>query len=75
MTGTGRHRCPASRCPRAVRDEYLMCGEHWRKVPREIQHKVWRAYQPRQSIATASREYLEAMNEAVEAVDRAEGRA
>lgn len=39
-----RRECPITRCPRTVRPGHLMCGVHWRQVPREIQTLVWSSW-------------------------------
>lgn len=43
MTGD-THTCPARGCPREVADRFLMCGDHWRMVPRHLQQAVYTAY-------------------------------
>ena len=40
----GYHLCPVRVCPIQVPNRLLMCGQHWRMVPHEIQGAVYRAY-------------------------------
>ena len=42
------HTCHARGCSVAVKPEMLMCGRHWRMVPKKIQSAVWGAYRPGQ---------------------------
>jgi len=44
MDPSQSHRCPARKCPQWVPNHLLMCGRHWRLVPRELQAAVYRAY-------------------------------
>lgn len=68
------HFCHALRCNQQVPPKLLMCRRHWFMVPRAIQAKVWKHYRPGQEIdKMPSREYLEVMKEAIEAVRRIEG--
>lgn len=63
------HLCHARNCTVPVPPRMLMCLPHWRKVPILIQRKVWKHYRPGQEVdKRPSREYLEVMKEAVEAV-------
>jgi hypothetical protein len=45
------HTCHARECEKTVKPELLMCGRHWRMVPRVIQRAVWDTYRPRPSAA------------------------
>lgn len=36
-----RRECPVDACPRTVRPGHLMCGAHWRLVPKGLQSDVW----------------------------------
>jgi hypothetical protein len=38
------HRCPGPRCTVLVPFEMLMCGRHWRSVPRTLQNRVLTAW-------------------------------
>ena len=40
-----KHTCHARGCERHCKPEYLMCGYHWRQVPRRVQSLVYRFYQ------------------------------
>lgn len=47
-----------------------MCRPHWNMVPAELQRAVWRTYRPGQERdKRPTREYLEALRDAVRAVD------
>ncbi len=47
----------------------LMCGLHWRQVPRNIQRLVWATYRPGQEEdLQLSPAYVDAMRAAVQAV-------
>lgn len=37
-------RCPLDGCPRTARAGQLMCGYHWRQVPKALQSDVWRTW-------------------------------
>lgn len=36
-----RHPCAALGCVRVIPTAMLMCGPHWRMVPRILQRRVW----------------------------------
>jgi hypothetical protein len=38
------HKCPVPVCTTEVVNHLLMCNPHWRKVPRELQRKVYAAW-------------------------------
>lgn len=68
------HVCHARGCTTAVRPELLMCGRHWRMVPKAVQQAVWRAYRPGQcEDRHVSLGWLEAANAAIGAVATREG--
>jgi hypothetical protein len=71
------HVCHAVGCQVRCKPEYLMCGRHWRMVPRRLQVKVWATYQPGQCNfdPAPSAEWLDAAMDAVDAVAAKEGRA
>jgi hypothetical protein len=72
--GPGIKRCHARGCPTVIESFRLMCRDHWRKVPAELQTAVWAAYRHGQeNDGEPSREYLEAADKAIEAVARADG--
>lgn len=63
------HKCHVPGCERHVDPARLMCGMHWRLVPRALQREVWRTYRPGQEKdKNPSREYLAAATAAIEAV-------
>lgn len=67
------HTCHAAGCSTTVEPKLLMCLRHWRKVPRDLQRAVWRAYRAGQEIdKNPSRDYLAAAQAAIRAVERAE---
>lgn len=69
------HFCHAKRCTVEVPPRLLMCLKHWRMVPRDIQRLVWRHYRPGQEIdKRPTREYLDVMRRAIEAVAKQEER-
>lgn len=68
------HTCYAEGCAETVGAERLMCAKHWRKVPRDLQHAVWKAYVPGQEKRRArpSAAYVAAALAAIEAVAKVE---
>jgi hypothetical protein len=63
------HCCHARGCRVPVPPRMLMCGRHWRMVPKPIQAKVWQHYRDGQEIdKRPSRSYLHWMEEAIAAV-------
>lgn len=72
----GKHRpwpahreCHATGCARLVPPRLLMCGRHWKMVPRPLQQRVWFAYVEGQELRRDPTDaYLEAVRAAVEAV-------
>lgn len=66
------HECPISDCARQVRAGLLMCGPHWRRVPRELQAEQYAAYRAWQRGDANGRERLDQATEAsVHAVETA----
>jgi hypothetical protein len=68
MSDTPTHRCPASRCPRDVPDHLLMCGLHWRLVPKPLARAVNAAYHGPESVGTPA--LVAAQVAAIRAVNR-----
>jgi hypothetical protein len=68
------HPCAADQCDVPLPPRLLMCGPHWRDVPRVIQARIYALYRPGQTAATASPEYLAVLDEAVAAVRESEAR-
>ncbi|KWU24721.1 hypothetical protein AS149_31745 [Burkholderia cenocepacia] len=63
------HTCHAKGCAVPVHPEKLMCGRHWRMVPRRLQLAVWRHYRAGQcEDKSPSREWLSAAHAAIDAV-------
>ena len=68
------HHCHARGCTTRCPPEHLMCGRHWRKVPRRIQRLVWAHYRPGQcDDKRPSAEWHEAADAAIAAVAVKEG--
>jgi hypothetical protein len=61
------HLCPRRRCPREVPDHLLMCGIHWREVPRDLQRAVTTAYDGGRGLGTLA--LLAAQTDAIAAVN------
>ncbi len=69
------HRCHARDCSAVVLPEKLMCGTHWRMVPRVLQEAVLQFYRPGQcDDKRPSRVWLYVARAAVEAVAETEAR-
>lgn len=67
------HQCHARECSAPCPPSRLMCGRHWRMVPKPVARKVWETYRPGQEVdKRPSRAYLDAADAAVEAVAQAE---
>ncbi len=65
------HECAAMGCTRSIPKRMLMCGVHWRQVPRDIQRLVWATYRPGQEEdRQPSPAYGDAMRAAIQAVAR-----
>lgn len=63
------HGCHARGCAAKVPPRLLMCGSHWRRVPKELQEAVWKTYRRGQETdKRPTREYLAAADDAIEAV-------
>ncbi|OBK92615.1 hypothetical protein A5646_03295 [Mycobacterium sp. 1245499.0] len=61
------HACHALRCTTPVPPKTLMCGRHWRMLPRSMRAAIWVNYRPGQEIdKQPSRTYLEAAWAAVD---------
>lgn len=70
----GEHLCHALRCKTPVEPKLLMCGRHWRMVPKPLKDRVWATYRPGQEVTKdPSREYVKAALAAVNAVADKEG--
>jgi hypothetical protein len=69
------HHCHARDCTVEVPPRMLMCGRHWRMVPRVLQAAVWATYRRGQEkTKDPSPEYLKASRDAIHAVAVKEGR-
>lgn len=63
------HACAALQCKEIIPSKMLMCGRHWRLVPRDIQSRVWAAYREGQEkCGPISDVYWVAMQNAISAV-------
>jgi uncharacterized protein YjbJ (UPF0337 family) len=60
------HQCPVDGCSLRVGDKFLMCGKHWRMVPRALQGEVWARWnggKVREGHAEACQRATDAVNE------------
>lgn len=39
--------CPIDNCDKSVPSDKVMCGRHWKTVPRELQRAVYRTWNAR----------------------------
>lgn len=68
------HQCHARHCDKNVPAEMLLCWLHWKKVPKHIQHAVWRHYRIGQcDDKNPSREWHQAADAAIAYVAKLEG--
>lgn len=68
------HRCHARGCAIAIPPAKLMCGSHWRRVPIRLQRLLLLHYRPGQEAEkNPSREYLETVRQAIDAVAQTDG--
>lgn len=69
----GPHLCHAKGCTVPVAPHFLMCPSHWRRVPRDLQARVYATYRPGQEVSKdPTREYVTAAQAAIAAVARLE---
>lgn len=68
------HRCLAIGCTKTVPAHIMMCLPHWKKVTRQTQARIYRAYKRGQTIATASAEWHKASDHAIAEVAEKEGK-
>ncbi len=63
-----KHSCHANQCTVPTPRNMLMCKNHWFKVPKDIQDKIWSAFKknPSEEMRCKSVEYMESCAEAVE---------
>lgn len=62
----GTHFCNALHCQYKINHELLMCGKHWRMVPKRIQLAIWNAYRPGQyADQNPSKAWLQAAGDAI----------
>lgn len=70
------HLCHAVGCTTPVPPRLLMCPRHWRMVPQALQVAVWANYSNGQEIRkNPTAEYIQAANNAIEAVAALESQA
>lgn len=69
------HTCHAYGCNANVKPEMFMCFGHWRRVPKDMQKRIWATYRPGQcddkNITPA---YGRAAKDAIRAVAAKEGK-
>lgn len=65
-----RHTCHAVNCTVEVPRKMFMCLRHWRLVPKDMQRKIWKHYQPGQEndMDLVTDAYLDAARAARQAV-------
>lgn len=69
------HTCHAYACQAEVKPEMFMCLRHWRRVPKEMQKRIWVSYRPGQcDDKHITPEYGHAAKDAINAVAAKEGR-
>lgn len=70
------HTCHARECSTNCPPKYLMCPDHWRKVPHTIRARVWATYQKGQERGdhVPSEAWHRAADEAIAAIGVLEGR-
>ena len=69
------HTCRARECTVNVKPEFLMCGQHWKMVPRKIQAAVWANYREGQcDDMSVTREWMTAASAAIGFVAKLEGK-
>lgn len=62
--------CPIDGCTTGRRSDQLMCREHWRMVPRDLQQIVWRTAKAMWAgVEDAAEQWGEARDKAVHAVE------
>lgn len=69
------HTCHAFECSKAVKPEMFMCLAHWRRVPKELQRRIWALYRPGQcDDKNISKGYALTAKSAIQAVAAKEGK-
>lgn len=63
------HKCAADGCKKEISIALLMCGRHWKLVPRQLQRAIWRTINDRDRT-----KYSGYVCDAIVAVANAEGR-
>ena len=61
------HDCPATSCPVSVTTSKLMCPQHWRMVPADLQQNLYAAWRGGRGFGTA--EHYDAMVAAIRSVN------
>lgn len=65
--GLPEHHCHVPGCDTRTKPELLMCGPHWKLVPKDLQRAVWRHYRPGQCVdMKTSAEWREAARAAID---------
>ena len=69
------HHCHARGCTAAVKPELLMCWNHWKRVPKNIQSAVYQHYRPGQcDDKHPSKEWHQAADAAIGYLARLDGK-
>lgn len=55
-----QHKCPWPFCTARVDADLWGCRSHWFTIPPELRKALWAAYKRGQTLATASKAYLDA---------------
>lgn len=70
----GEHLCHAKNCSTPCDPSKLMCGRHWKMVPKSIRFAVYREYRPGQEVTKdPSEAYLRVAQLAIDKVAQQEG--
>jgi hypothetical protein len=69
------HTCHANFCQTVTPEKYLMCPNHWFKVPKNLQAKVWQAFKGTTAADRCrSIPYMKACADAVEYIAKLEAK-
>ena len=67
----GQHPCVMDTCQDLVPKHLLMCGLHWKMVPRDIQEEIYQTYKLRsRGCEDAQQKWTDASSRASKAVER-----
>lgn len=66
------HECFVSYCRVQIPETFLMCKQHWDRVPKDLQLTIWRLYRERARSSAAADAHLKACIAARDRVERDE---